>query len=95
MSKTRYISPLDFQRQANRSEGRNQLLAIQKALGTRVAQLRKAKQASQEAFAYSCGLHRSHMGEIERGESNFTLGTLLLLAKQLGITIFELFKGVA
>jgi transcriptional regulator with XRE-family HTH domain len=35
------------------------------------------------------------MGEIERGESNFTLGTLLLLAKQLDVTVPELFNGIA
>jgi hypothetical protein len=34
------------------------------------------------------------MGEIERGESNFTLGTLLLLVQQLDITVSELFNGI-
>jgi transcriptional regulator with XRE-family HTH domain len=79
----------------SRSESRAQHLAVQKALGARIAELRKKKKASQERLADLCGLHRSHMGEIERGESNFTLGTLLLLVKQLEITVPELFNGIA
>ena len=94
MHKTGSISAFDFQHPASRSEGRTRRLAVQKALGARIAQLRKKKQASQEFFADSCGLHRSHMGEIERGESNFTLGTLLLLVKQLEVTVSELFNGI-
>jgi DNA-binding XRE family transcriptional regulator len=94
MAKKRYISALEFQRPASRSESRTQCLAVQKALGSRIAQLRKKKQASQEQLADACGLHRSHMGEIERGESNFTLSTLLLLVKQLDITVSELFNGI-
>lgn len=95
MPETRYISPFDFQRPANRSEDRTRRVAVQKALGARIVQLRKKKRASQESLADSCSLHRSHMGEIERGESNFTLSTLLLLVKQLDITVSELFKGIA
>jgi len=95
MVKKQNISPFDSQHPASRSEGRTRRLAVQKALGARIAQLRKEKQASQERLADSCGLHRSHMGEIERGESNFTLSTLLLLTQKLDITASELFKGIA
>jgi transcriptional regulator with XRE-family HTH domain len=77
-----------------RSEARLGSLAVQKAVGARIAKLRKEQRVSQEALADSCGLHRSHMGEIERGECNFTLSTLLLLVKQLDITVPELFKGI-
>lgn len=94
MSTKRHLSPFDFQRPANRSESRTQRLAVQKALGARIVQLRKKKQVSQECLADSCGLNRSHMGEIERGEINFTLATLLLLVKQLDITASELFNGI-
>jgi len=95
MATKRNISPFDFQCPASRSEGYTRRLAVQKALGGRIAQLRKGKQASQESLADSCGLNRSHMGEIERGGSNFTLSTLLLLAQQLDITVSELFKEIA
>lgn len=78
-----------------RSEARLQCLAVQKSVGARIAKRRKEQHVSQEALADSCGLHRSHMGEIERGECNFTLSTLLLLVTQLDITVPELFKGIA
>lgn len=78
-----------------RSEAQLQCRAVQKAVGARIAELRKKQHVSQEALADFCGLNRSHMGEIERGEANFTLLTLLLLVKQLGINIPELFKEIA
>lgn len=95
MPKKQYISPVDLQGQASSSEGPTRLLAVQKAVGARIMHLRKKKQTSQEALAYSCGLHRSHMGEVERGQSNFTLSTVLVVVKQLDITVSELFKGIA
>jgi len=64
-------------------------------VGARIAALRKERHVSQEALADLCGLNRSHMGEIERGESNFSLFTLLLLVIQLDITVSELFKEIA
>lgn len=53
------------------------------------------KEWSQEEFADKCGIHRSHMGEIERGETNLTLSTLLIISKQLDVSISALFKGIA
>ena len=72
-----------------------EMQAIQKALGARIRELRHKKGLSQEAFADHCGIHRSHMGEIERGETNLTLSTLLVIAQKLDITISALFKGIA
>lgn len=68
---------------------------VQKALGSRIRELRLKKALSQEAFADLCDIHRSHMGEIERGETNLTLSTLLVISKKLEITISALFKGIA
>jgi transcriptional regulator with XRE-family HTH domain len=68
---------------------------VQKALGVRIRELRLKKQWSQEEFADVCGIHRSHMGEIERGETNLTLNTLLVISKKLQVTISALFKGIA
>ena len=69
--------------------------SIQKALGARIRELRLKKGWSQEAFADVCGIHRSHMGEIERGETNLTLSTMLVLSRHLGVTVASLFKGIA
>ena len=69
--------------------------SVQKALGVRIRELRTKKEWSQEEFADKCGIHRSHMGEIERGETNLTLSTLLIISKQLDVSISALFKGIA
>lgn len=68
---------------------------IQRALGHRVRELRKAKGWAQETFADHCGMHRGHMGQIERGENNLTLSTLLIIAEKLGITVSDLFEEIA
>lgn len=49
---------------------------------------------SQESFADHCGLHRTYMGGIERGERNLTIQTVLTVAKGLGITMSELLSGI-
>jgi transcriptional regulator with XRE-family HTH domain len=69
--------------------------SIQKDLGARIREMRTKKQWSQEEFADICDIHRSHMGEIERGETNVTLSTLLVVTRKLEITISSLFKGIA
>jgi transcriptional regulator with XRE-family HTH domain len=68
---------------------------VQNALGSRIRELRLRRGWSQEKFADQCKIHRSHMGEIERGETNLTLSTLLVVCKTLEITISGLFKGIA
>jgi transcriptional regulator with XRE-family HTH domain len=70
---------------------------IQIQLGSRIRELRVKKGLSQEEFADVCGLHRSHMGEIERGRANITLATLVIIAQTLQTTPSALFKdlGVA
>jgi DNA-binding XRE family transcriptional regulator len=35
------------------------------------------------------------MGEIERGETNLTLSTMLVIAQKLETTISALFRGIA
>jgi transcriptional regulator with XRE-family HTH domain len=66
------------------------LQQLAKALGTRIRQLRKKKGLAQGEFALICGLHRSHMGKIERGETNVRLSTLLVIAQNLETTVEKL-----
>lgn len=68
---------------------------IQKTLGSRIRELRLKKGWSQEQFADICDIHRSHMGEIERGETNLTLATMLVISQKLETTIAALFRGIA
>jgi transcriptional regulator with XRE-family HTH domain len=59
-----------------------------------VRALRKQEGWSQDVFADRSGLHRAHIGEIERGESNVTLQTLKILADTLSCRIVDLVKGL-
>ncbi len=67
---------------------------LQEILGSRIREIRLKKGFSQESFADHCGLHRTYMGGIERGERNLTVQTVLTVAKGLGLTISELFSGI-
>ncbi len=58
--------------------------------GQRVRELRKNAGLSQEAFADQCGLDRTYVGGIERGERNLALRNIALIAKTLGISLSEL-----
>jgi transcriptional regulator with XRE-family HTH domain len=59
-------------------------------LGKRIHELRVAKQWSQEEFAHVSGLHRTYIGQIERGEKNISFGNLVKVAAVLGVTPAEL-----
>ena len=67
---------------------------LQAVLGKRIRELRSKKGFSQESFADHCGLHRTYMGGIERGEHNLTLGTAMTIANGLGVSISELLAGI-
>ena len=64
---------------------------IQQKFGNRVRKLRKSKGWSQEEFADECGLHRTYIGAIERGERNVSLNNIHAIAKALDISVKELF----
>jgi transcriptional regulator with XRE-family HTH domain len=49
---------------------------------------------SQEVFADLCGLDRTYVGGIERGERNVGLANIEKLARALKVSLSELFRGV-
>ncbi len=60
--------------------------------GKNISKLRKYQNLSQEQLADKSGLHRTHIGMIERAERNITLLNIEKLANGLGVEIDELFR---
>jgi len=62
-----------------------------RALGQRIRELRTERGYSQESFADKCGVHRTFMGTIERGESNLSFQNIARVATTLGVSLSTLF----
>lgn len=67
---------------------------ILKQFGERVREKRRAQSWSQEELAHHCGLDRTYVGGIERGERNVALRNIQRIADALGTSIAELTKGL-
>ena len=67
---------------------------IRVRFGKAVRQKRHKLGVSQEAFADLCGLDRTYVGGIERGERNVALVNIEKIARALRLSIAELFRGV-
>ena len=65
-----------------------------KRFGERVRTLRKARGLSQEAFAAKCGLDRTYIGGVERGERNLGLLNILRIAEALGVKCSKLMRDL-
>ncbi|MCD8178218.1 MAG: helix-turn-helix domain-containing protein [Tannerellaceae bacterium] len=63
-------------------------------LGDQIRKIRKSKGLSQEALANEAGIDRAYMGEIERGERNVTILTLVKIAEQLKCDISAFTKNI-
>jgi transcriptional regulator with XRE-family HTH domain len=64
---------------------------LQRSLGQRIREMRSKHGWTQEQFAEFCGVHRTYMGHVERGEKNVSLSTVLRVANALGVRIPTLF----
>lgn len=64
------------------------------AFGRTVRRLRKAQGFSQEAFADECGIDRSYMGGVERGERNIALINIVKIITGLGMQPSEFFQAL-
>ena len=60
--------------------------------GLRIAELRRQLNISQEELAERCGVHRTYIGSIERGEKSPTLNTIEKFARGLNVELIDLFK---
>ena len=59
-------------------------------LGSRIRAQRLARKWTQQEYAEKCGLHRTFIGSVERGERNISIPNLRLLARVLRIEIAEM-----
>lgn len=65
-------------------------LAAEKRLGKAIRTIRLDKDWSQEQLSFECGLHRTYIGAVERGEKNLTLKNLVKIAKSLGVNASDI-----
>jgi transcriptional regulator with XRE-family HTH domain len=61
-----------------------------RAFGLRLRNIRKQKGFSQEGLALACGLDRSYVGGVERGERNISLINIKKIADAIGVSAREL-----
>ena len=64
-------------------------------LGARIRELRSARSFSQESFADACGLDRTYVGGVERGERNLGFKNLLRISEALGVEPSELLANIS
>ena len=65
-----------------------------RALGQRIRELRTEQGFSQEGFADKCGVHRTFMGTVERGESNLSFQNIAKVSTNLGVPLSTLFRDL-
>lgn len=70
-------------------------MELKRILADNIRAYRKSKRMSQEKFAEMCGLHRTYVGSVERGERNVTLSTLEIFAAAMRVSIPELLTDCA
>jgi transcriptional regulator with XRE-family HTH domain len=71
--------------------------ATHEAFGRAIRGLREELGISQEELAHRCGIDRSYMGAVERGERNVSLKNIVRIAGGLGVppsTLFERFEAI-
>jgi transcriptional regulator with XRE-family HTH domain len=64
-------------------------------LGFRLRERRQARELTQGQLAEQCGLHRTFIGSVERGERNISILNLRVIARVLRVELSELFGEAA
>jgi transcriptional regulator with XRE-family HTH domain len=67
--------------------------AFLQEVGGRVRALREAAGITQATLAERCGLHRTFIGSVERGERNAALLSLRKIAQALRVEVAELLRA--
>ena len=69
-------------------------MTIEQKFGATIVRLRKERNLSQERFAGEAGVSTRYMSDVENGIRNVSLDIIEKIAKQLGLSISELFAEV-
>ena len=64
---------------------------VEKRFGAKLAYVRKSRKFSQIKLAELVDMNFNYIGQIERGEANVTIKTMLILANALDVELKELF----
>ena len=67
---------------------------IEQQLGQRMKELRNRRGLSQEKFALMIEMDRTYYASVESGKRNISINNIEKIAKGLGVTLEELFRGL-
>jgi transcriptional regulator with XRE-family HTH domain len=66
----------------------------QVAFGRAVAKFRQAAGISQEKLAMMCGIHRTYIGTVERGQRNISIQNMAKIAVALKVPLSRLVQAM-
>jgi transcriptional regulator with XRE-family HTH domain len=64
------------------------------AFGRAVAKYRQAAGISQEKLAMICGIHRTYIGTVERGQRNISIQNMTRIATALKVPLSRLIQAM-
>ena len=64
------------------------------SFGTRIQELRKQTELSQEKFALQIGMDRTYFASVEAGKRNISIRNIKKIADGLGVSLSTLFEGL-
>lgn len=65
---------------------------IRKVLSENMRKIRSDLGLSQESLADTCGLHRTYISDVERGERNVSIDNIEKIAQALKVSVSDLLK---
>ena len=75
----------------NKKQDKNPKLVI---IGNNIRRIRERLGLSQEDLALLVGLHRTFMGNVERGENNISILNLISITSILKVSIADILSGI-
>ncbi len=67
---------------------------IRNKIGLRIKELRNERGLTQSRFALMCSINRSYLADIEKGNRNFGIDTLMRIMHGLDVSFEEFFRGM-